>query len=131
MDNKQRSYSFSLYSSFSSNSSISKKSSFSSNSFTDDIFQAIKNNNIFSLNSLFIRSDNNVKLFNKTTDFYITPLIYAITLNHIDCVRTLIDIGVDINKPDELKNTPLHIACLDGNYEIIELLLQNNADINK
>ena len=46
-------------------------------------------------------------------------------------VKTLLDIGVDINKPDGLENTPLHIACLDGKHKIVKMLLENaKIDMN-
>lgn len=117
---KRHKFSFLLYSSFSSTSTSSNKSMFS-----NDIFRAIKENNIFELSRLFIQYDQDIEYFNRHNKLTITPLILAITLNRIECVRTLLDIGVDINKPDGLENTPLHIACIDGKDAIVKMLLEN------
>lgn len=37
---------------------------------------------------------------------------------------------LDLNPPDEVKNTPLHLACEDGHVEIIKILLEAGADPN-
>lgn len=36
-----------------------------------------------------------------------------------------------INRPNENGDFPLHIACLQGNLDVIEVLLQNGADVAK
>jgi ankyrin repeat protein len=127
---KQGSFSFLLNSSFlssESNSSINKLHN--KRLFSNCIFEAVKNNNIHELNRLFIQI-NNVSVFNRPNKLLHTPLILAISMNRLDCVKTLIEIGVDVNKTDELENTPLHIACIDCNYEVANLLLeQSNVNI--
>ena len=35
---------------------------------------------------------------------------------------------LDLNPRDEVKNTPLHLACEDGHLEIIKLLCEAGAD---
>jgi ankyrin repeat protein len=90
---------------------------------SNSIFRAIHENNVFNLSSLFVQYEQNVKIFNKPNKFSITPLILSISLDRLECIKTLIDIGVDVNKADGLQNTPLHIACMDGKHKIIKLLL--------
>lgn len=54
----------------------------------------------------------------------------AIRKNDIDRVNKIIDSGIDLN-PDGSLWTPLMIATLRSNYQIIDLLLKKGADINK
>jgi ankyrin repeat protein len=124
---QQKQKSSSMYSSFSSTDSLS---SANKSSISNEIFKAILDDNIYELNRIFIQNNKNVNVFNRTNKLLITPLIFAISLNRIECMKTLLDIGVNINKPDGLQNTPLHVACIDGNYEITKLLLQDGR-INK
>lgn len=121
------SFSFSMYSSFSSLDSNSSTRSDKSNKsmFSNAIFKAIKENNKFKLSSLFVENDMDIEIFNRSNKLSVTPLILAISLNRIDCVQTLIDIGVDVNKPDQMENTPLHIACIDGKPKIVKMLLDD------
>ena len=79
---KRHKFSFLLYSSFSSTSTSSNKSMYS-----NDIFRAIKKNNIFELNSLFVQYDQDIEYFNRHNKLTITPLILTITLNRIECVN--------------------------------------------
>lgn len=48
--------------------------------FFNEIFTAIKENNVCTLNSLFIQSGQNMKLFNRPNKLSMTPLIFAISL---------------------------------------------------
>ena len=59
------------------------------------------------------------------------PYIYwAICANNTECVQTLLSNGADANELDDFHDTPLHLAIQKGNCEIIQLLLDYNADIN-
>jgi len=49
----------------------------------------------------------------------------------LSCVQKLIEYGVNINKADNEGNTPLNKACEFGNYDIVDFLITNSADINK
>ena len=45
------------------------------------------------------------------------------------CLQKLIELGMDVNFQDTVgNNTPLHIACIEENYEAIRLLLKAKAD---
>jgi uncharacterized protein len=43
--------------------------------------------------------------------------------------KVLIDAGIDINKAGDLGYTPLHIACIRGNAEIVKFLVDRGADL--
>lgn len=47
----------------------------------------------------------------------------------VGAARVLVDAGIDINKAGALGYTPLHIACMRGNPEIVTLLIERGADI--
>ena len=40
----------------------------------------------------------------------------------------LIESGADVNKANDYGNTPLHFAFSNKNYDIVNLLLKNNAN---
>jgi ankyrin repeat protein len=43
--------------------------------------------------------------------------------------QSLIDAGIDINKAGDLGYTPLHVACMQGNAEMVKLLIDRGADM--
>jgi ankyrin repeat protein len=43
--------------------------------------------------------------------------------------RALIDAGIDVNKAGDLGYTPLHVACMEGNAEMVKLLIESGADL--
>ncbi|EKX38332.1 hypothetical protein GUITHDRAFT_54093, partial [Guillardia theta CCMP2712] len=47
-----------------------------------------------------------------------------------DTVKMLIRQGADLNETDYDKRTVLHMACAEGNYKIVEMLLNYGADKN-
>ena len=59
-----------------------------------------------------------------------TLLNLAVNLQAKKDILLLIKNGADVNKPGELKFTPLHNACLHGNTSIIKILLENGANQN-
>ncbi|KAH3838803.1 NF-kappa-B inhibitor cactus-like isoform X1 [Dreissena polymorpha] len=53
-----------------------------------------------------------------------TPLHLAVLMNQKHIVRNLVCAGADVTAVDRNGNTPLHIACRDGLYEIARYLLE-------
>ena len=67
----------------------------------------------------------------------INALVYASTYNNEEMVKFLLEKGADANTVCEIKNehtdispTPLMNAAYKGNTNIINILLENGADIN-
>ena len=58
-----------------------------------------------------------------------TALHKAVREGHIDTVSALL-VTCDVNAESNIGMTPLHWACVTGNREIVELLLQHGADPN-
>eukprot|EP00122_Pirum_gemmata_P017906 Pgem_evm1s16780 len=51
--------------------------------------------------------------------------------NHVDCVLRMLTDGVDVNSiEDKLNRTPLHLAAINGNKEMVEVLINANAKLN-
>lgn len=57
-------------------------------------------------------------------------LMHAYYHNNTHLMRQLIDYGADINGVDTMGRTTLMQACLTGQYDIVNLLLQLGANIN-
>lgn len=58
-------------------------------------------------------------------------LFYAISKEHLDLVKWLLDQGVIVNTYEDRKETPLCRAAYRGNVEIVKLLLDHGADVNQ
>lgn len=58
-----------------------------------------------------------------------TPLHRAAGANHVQCCKTLITFGANLNLKDKTGRTPLHWAALQGNTTVVECLIENGADI--
>ncbi len=56
-----------------------------------------------------------------------SPLVYAIKNNNRHHVMTLLDLGVDINQKDEIGMTPVLYCAIEGQFEIMKILLQKGA----
>ena len=72
------------------------------------------------------------------TDFSDVNATRAVaTMHSIDVLRwgdlaaakALIDTGIDVNKAGDLGYTPLHVACLRGNAEMVKLLIDSGVDV--
>ncbi|MFP4365055.1 MAG: ankyrin repeat domain-containing protein, partial [Spirochaetia bacterium] len=59
-----------------------------------------------------------------------SPLMIAVKKNMVSLSGELIELGVDVNARTPRNRTALHIACIESNAEITELLLENGADIH-
>lgn len=59
----------------------------------------------------------------------IRNLLEAIENNNVSKVREILNSGVDINVEKD-GEFPLETACWIGNKEVVELLIENGADVN-
>jgi ankyrin repeat protein len=57
-------------------------------------------------------------------------LLAACHRNHVQSVRRLLNEGADVNACDLRQRTALEIASLGGNVLVMQLLLENNADVH-
>lgn len=68
------------------------------------------------------------------TDFSMAcqwALVLGSMCGKVDCVRELLDAGVDINalpKISHMTGGPLHTACFSGQNDVIDLLIERRAD---
>lgn len=60
-----------------------------------------------------------------------TPLLAAVSLNHVEITEILIKAGADINLTDRNSCSPLYKAAFHGRPVLIEMLLKAGADINQ
>lgn len=77
-----------------------------------------------------LNSKDNV--YQKTTSFGggcgYTPLMYGI--EHKDIVEFLINKGAKVHTTGTKKKAAIHIACMKGNLEAVEILVKKGANIN-
>jgi ankyrin repeat protein len=59
-----------------------------------------------------------------------TPLIFAVSGNKTDAVKSLLKYSPDVNIFTKRSETPLLIAVKNGNIDIAEALIRDSADIN-
>ena len=60
------------------------------------------------------------------------PLIHAVETNNLYLASILLEHGEDINQSyGECTNSAIHFAILQGNCDILKLLIQNGANLNK
>lgn len=60
-----------------------------------------------------------------------TPLLFAAREGCLECVKTLVEAGADINLTDPDEITPLHMAILNAHFDIARFLLESGANVNK
>lgn len=56
-------------------------------------------------------------------------LHWAVHAGDLETARLLIEAGIEVNQRGDLGRTPLHLACISGNREIVLLLVRNGADL--
>jgi len=61
----------------------------------------------------------------------LTPLLYAVRENCLECATELLDAGADINKPDPDNVSPLILSLVNMRYDIAMELINRGADINQ
>ena len=59
-----------------------------------------------------------------------SPLPGALLSGQVDCARTLLDYGADINAVDRCDYTSLHYASYYDNLHVIRFLLEHGANLN-
>ncbi|KAF9580672.1 phosphate system positive regulatory protein pho81 [Lunasporangiospora selenospora] len=57
-----------------------------------------------------------------------TPLFYAASEGHADCVRILLEAGCKVNVVDELGKTPIYYAASEGHASCVQLLLDAGGE---
>ena len=63
-------------------------------------------------------------------DGFATPLYYAVSRQHLDAAKLLIDRGADVNVGSKISGPPLKAAVAKSKPELITLLLAHGADPN-
>ena len=86
------------------------------------------------------RSQNSVtcmsvwkKLYNMLRDLVGKPCIdiyLAIFDGNVDCIKRLLDCGVNPDRFKKGRETPLHFAASMGRPDVVELLIKYKADVN-
>jgi ankyrin repeat protein len=57
----------------------------------------------------------------------VSPLHIAVQLNQVECVQVLLNIGVDVNQPNQYGYPPLSVARSNGYIQIEQLLIKQGA----
>lgn len=60
----------------------------------------------------------------------LTPLLFAARQGALECARSLIDAGADVNQADPDGISPLVMAIINGHYDLAALLVENDANVN-
>lgn len=58
-----------------------------------------------------------------------TPLIHSIVKRQLGCARLVLHANSRIDPSSDSDHIPLNLACQHGSYEIVEMLLQRNAQL--
>jgi ankyrin repeat protein len=61
----------------------------------------------------------------------LTPLLYAVRENCMECVAALVKSGADLDKPDPDGVSPLLLAVLDAHWDIARQLIEAGADVQQ
>ncbi|KAK3845363.1 MAG: hypothetical protein J3R72DRAFT_364780, partial [Linnemannia gamsii] len=58
-----------------------------------------------------------------------TPLFYAASEGHFECVKILLEAGCNVNVVDELGKTPIYYAASEGHADCVELLVEAGGKV--
>ena len=94
---------------------------------TDDIFQAIQNNDLTAVKSI-LKEDT--KCLKKLDEEKNTPLHLASELGYLEIVKLLVNKGAVVNFKNLSERTPLHFAASKNHFPVVKLLVTNGADLN-
>jgi len=92
-----------------------------------EVFEAVKENNIDKVKSLLAANGNCVNATNLDGE---TPLYMAVSENHTEMVKALLNFKPLTEKSENRGLTPLHKACINGNYDIALMLINAGANVN-
>ena len=70
------------------------------------------------------------EIVNSTTNEQDTPLHIAAQIGYEEIVKTLINLGADVNARKETNQTPLHLAAIAGHLSIVKFLVMNKSKVN-
>jgi ankyrin repeat protein len=70
-------------------------------------------------------------LFLLNTSLWATHLHKAVKEINEVRIRSLVQMGADVNATDEQGRIPLHLAAKIGRYSIVEYLVENGSDVHK
>jgi len=92
----------------------------------ESIFQLALNyeNNI--IIDYLINNNIDININNTDLDFNLTALHQVVILGKNNLAQKIIKIGADINKSDNLGNTPLHYCFIENNLEFAKILITYN-----
>lgn len=58
-----------------------------------------------------------------------TALHCVVWWNDLSAAKVLLDAGAEVNIGGDLGYTPLHLACMQGNAEMVQFLVDRGADL--
>ena len=61
----------------------------------------------------------------------LTPLLYAAREGCVECARTLVEAGADLNLPDPEHISPLLMAVINGQWDTAQYLIKKGANPNQ
>jgi ankyrin repeat protein len=97
------------------------------------IGQAVLDNNLDKLLQLIISSKNKGCINRRIIDsemFGCSALHLACVHGYFECAKLLVSYGANLNMRNHHNTTPLILSTRKNRVSIVELLLNNNADIN-
>ncbi|KAG1710428.1 Caseinolytic peptidase B [Nymphon striatum] len=59
-----------------------------------------------------------------------SQLLGVIGITNFSCLCSLIKLGADINRRHKFGWTPLHVASINGNSKVVNILLENGAEVD-